>query len=122
LHVNNAQQDIGKIETIVLNVPAGREMYAVLAPASDMNLGNDYYAIPPKSLKLSTDQKTLVADVTREKLSNAPHFAKDDWSHLSDTAWAHKVYEYYGQPASFQTRDIQPTGRTIQDSSAYPKR
>jgi sporulation protein YlmC with PRC-barrel domain len=112
---NSAHLDIGKVETVVLNVPAGRELYVVVAPSSDMNLGNNYYALPPKALKLSTDQKTLVTDLSRDKLANAPHFTKDDWSELSNTAWAQRVYQYYGQPASFSNGPLQPTGRSIRN-------
>jgi sporulation protein YlmC with PRC-barrel domain len=120
--VNNAQQTIGKVETIALDVPKGRELFVVISPSSDLNLGNDYYALPPQALKLNADAKALVTDVTREKLSSAPHFAKDDWSELSDMAWAQKVYQYYGQPATFQTEELQPTGRTLKTPASYQKR
>jgi len=110
---DSAHQDLGKVETLALNVPAGREIYIVLSPTSEMNLGNNYYALPPKAVKLSTDQKTLVGDLTRAKLANAPHFAKDDWSELSNTGWAQKVYEYYGLSAPLPTTGtLQPTGRS----------
>jgi len=116
--VNSAHQDIGKVEAVVLDVPDGRELYLVLSPGTDMNLGNDYYAIPPKALKFSPDDKVLVgADVSREKLSNAPHFAKDDWSEMSNTAWAQKVYQYYGQ--TLQSVGIEPTGRTGDNTNVY---
>jgi len=118
---NNAHQDIGKVQNLVLNVPAGRELYVIISPSSDMNLGDNLYALPPTALKLSPDQKMLVADVTREKLSNAPHFAKDDWSELSNKAWAQKVYQYYSQPAAFLEGQIQPTGRTNSTEQVYPK-
>ncbi len=108
---NNSHQDVGKVETVVLSVPTGREMYLIISPSTDMSLGNNYYALPPGAVKFSTDQKTLVADITREKLANGPHFAKDDWSELSNTAWAHKVYQYYGQMPAFEGSTLQPTGR-----------
>ncbi|HZR17291.1 MAG TPA: PRC-barrel domain-containing protein [Verrucomicrobiae bacterium] len=110
--LDKERQSIGKVQTLVLNVPRGRELFVVLAPGSELNLGNNYYALPPSAVKLAPDQKTLLADVTREKLANAPHFAKDNWPELSDTAWAQKVYQYYGQPATFETGTLQPTGRT----------
>jgi sporulation protein YlmC with PRC-barrel domain len=118
--VNSAHQDIGKVETIALDVPKGRELYVVISPSTSLNLGNNYYALPPKAVKFSPDDKTLVAEINRDKLANAPHFTKDDWSELSDTAWAHKVYQYYGQPA-FQNPEIQPTGRSYQTTPAYRK-
>jgi hypothetical protein len=120
--LNNSQQTIGKVETIALDVPKGRDLYTIISPSSDLNLGNNYYALPPQALKLNADAKALVTDVTREKLSSAPHFAKDDWAELSDMAWAQKVYQYYGQPATFQTGALQPTGRNLETSPIYPKR
>ena len=86
-------------------------MYLGISPSTDMSLGNNLYALPPGVVKFSPDNKTLVADITREKLANAPHFAKDDWSELSNTAWAQKVYAYYGQSPVFQGGTLQPTGR-----------
>lgn len=118
--LNNAHQDIGKVEELALDVPAGHEMYVIISPSSDMSLGNNYYALPPRAVRMSTDQKNLTADITREKLSNGPHFAKDDWSELSNTAWAHKVYQYYGQQPAVSASKVQPTGSTNQ--AVYPKR
>lgn len=108
---NNAHQDIGKVENVVLDVPGGREMYLILSPSSDMSLGDNYYALPPGAVKFSTDQKTLVTDITRQKLSNGPHLAKNEWSELSNTEWARKVYTYYGQAGSFPGAALEPTGR-----------
>lgn len=108
---NHAGQDIGKVQNVVLDVPAGKEVYLVISPSSDMSLGNNLYALPPGVVKFSTDQKTLVADITREKLGNAPHFANEDWSELSNTAWAQKVYQYYGQAGALPNGALQPTGR-----------
>jgi hypothetical protein len=109
------------VENLILDVPAGREIYAILSPSSDLNLGNNLYAVPPKALKVSTNQNVLVTDITREKLSNAPHFAKDDYSELSNTVWAQKVYQYYGQQGTFPNGQLQPTGRTNSNEQSYPK-
>ena len=118
--VNSAHQDVGKVETVVLDVPEGLELFVVISPSTEMKLGNNYYAIPPKALQLSPDQKALVADLSREKLSNAPHFAKDNWSELSNTAWAEKDYQYFGQ--AFRREGLVPTGRTGDaTTNAYPK-
>jgi len=117
--LNNAHQDIGKVEEVALDVPAGREVYVILSPSSDMNLSKNYYALPPGAVRFSPDKKSLVADITREKLSNGPHFAKDDWSELSNAAWAQKVYTYYGQRSVFSTPAARPTGTTNQ--TVYPK-
>jgi hypothetical protein len=46
---------------------------------------------------------------------------KDDWSKLSYTTWVHKVYQYHGQPMGLPSRELQPTGRTIENRRVYPK-
>ena len=119
---NNAHQDIGKIESVVLDVPAGREMYMVISPSTDMALGNNYCAVPPGAVKFTPDGKNLVADITRQKLADAPHFAKEDWSELSNAAWSQKVYSYYGQPTAFPNGELRPTGRTSRNTQVYPQR
>jgi sporulation protein YlmC with PRC-barrel domain len=108
---NSEHQDLGTVETVMLDVPMGREVYLVLSPSSEMNLGKNYYALPPKAVKWSTDQKTLVTDLTRNKLANAPHFTKDDWSELSNTSWTQRNYQYYGQTNTISNSVLEPTGR-----------
>jgi sporulation protein YlmC with PRC-barrel domain len=118
--MNNSHQEIGKVEEIALDVPGGREVYVIISPSSDMSLGNNYYALPARAAKLTSNQKGLTADVTREKLSNGPHFPKDDWSEMANATWAQRVYQYYGQQFTPSNPQLQPTGRTNQ--VANPKR
>jgi sporulation protein YlmC with PRC-barrel domain len=105
-------EDIGKVENLMVNLPAGRAPFVILDPASNLNLGNDMYAFPPDAFTWNADQKSLVSDVTRDKLAAAPHMEKDQLQRLSDQAYASKVYQYYGKQAYFESgRPLQPTGK-----------
>lgn len=124
MKVQNVQdQPMGKLDNIAVDLPAGRVVYAILSPDSSLNLGNDLYALPPNALTLSSDKKQLTSDISKDKLSGAPHFAKDNWNNLSDPTFASQVYQYYGKQAYFQTgsRGLQPTGPSDERKYQTPK-
>jgi sporulation protein YlmC with PRC-barrel domain len=109
--VNN--QSIGKISNVVVDMPSGRLLYVVFEPASSLNLGNNLYAMPSDAFTLGSDQKHLVTNIDREKLSAAPHFDKNTWPNVKDAAFASQIYQYYGKQAWFNNAapGYQPTGR-----------
>jgi PRC-barrel domain. len=108
--MNVSNQEIGKGDNLMINLPAGRIAYVILNPDRSLALGNDYYALPPSALTLSSDRKNLVSDINKEKLAAAPHFAKNNWPTLSDPAWAAQVYQYYGKQAYFDASgSLRPT-------------
>jgi hypothetical protein len=109
--VNN--QTIGKTSNVVVDMPSGRLLYVVFAPASNLNLGNNLYAMPSDAFTLGSDQKHLVTNIDRQKLASAPHFDKSNWPSLNDPTFASQVYQYYGKQAWFNSGagNYQPTGR-----------
>jgi len=117
---NASNTTIGKLYDFALDLAPGRAVFVALSPESGTGLGDNLYAVPPSLLTWNADQKVLTTDITNEKLQAAPHFAKDDWSNLSNPSFAAQVYQYYGKQPFFQTGGIQesttpslrPTGRT----------
>ena len=110
---NSSDSDLGKVENLAIDLPNAHVVYVILSPDSSLKLGDEYFALPPNALMASTDRKTLTTDLTKEKLAGAPHFAKDNWTSLSNRTWASEVYQYYGKRAYFDTGSrLQPTGRT----------
>lgn len=109
--VNN--QSIGKISNVVVDMSQGRLLYVVFSPASSLNLGDNLYAMPSDAFTLGSDQKHLVTGIDRQKLSGAPHFAKNNWPNLTDSSFASQVYQYFGKQAYFNNGQstYQPTGR-----------
>ncbi len=105
-NVNN--QPIGKVNNIVVDLPAGRIAYVVITPDSSLGLGNNLYALPPEALTLSSDHKNLVSNIDKTKLASAPHFATNKWPNVSDRTFASQVYQYFGKQPYFSA---QPTGR-----------
>lgn len=113
---SSSNQALGKISNVVVDLPTGRIMYAVLEPDSSLNLGNNLYPLPSDALTLSSDQKHLVSGIDQQKLASAPHFEKNTWPNLTDASFASQVYQYYGKQAWFGNAGtgkttLQPTGR-----------
>jgi len=109
---NVGDQDIGKIDNLMLNLAQGRIAYVILNPDSSLNLGDNLYALPSDTFTMSADRKFFSVDTSKEKLAAAPHFSKDNWAQLNDPNWASQVYKYYGKQAYFERgNNLQPTGR-----------
>lgn len=111
LDVNN--QAIAKVKNTMLDLHGGRVAYVVISPDSSLKLGgNNYYALPPNALTLSSDKQNLVTGITREKFASAPHFDENGWGTLANPSYASQIYNYYGKQAYFGTdQGLQPTGR-----------
>lgn len=115
---NVSNEDIGKVDNVIIDLPAGRVVYVILSPDRSLNLGDNLYAFPPNALTLSSDQKFLVTDINKDRLAGAPHFAKNSWPNLADTSWASQVYQYHGKQAYFQS-GMQPTSERDKER-VYP--
>ncbi len=107
---DTSNKTFGKVENLAIDLPAGRVVYVIFAPDSSLKLGNNWYALPPNAFTWNSDQKELVTGIDASKLTNAPHFAKDEWPNLSSPTYAQQVYQYYGKELWFQG-GLQPTGR-----------
>ncbi len=96
--VNGLDEDLGKIEEIMLDVPQGRIAYAVLSFGGFLGMGSRLFAIPWQALKLDPINHRFILDVPRERLQEAPGFDKDRWPDWGDMSWATSIHEYYDTP------------------------
>ena len=92
---NNAGEDLGTLEHIMLDVPSGRVAYAVLSFGGFLGMGDKLFAIPWRALTLDTEDKCFVLDVSKERLKTAPGFDKDHWPSMADQKWAKDLHQYY---------------------------
>jgi sporulation protein YlmC with PRC-barrel domain len=93
--VNANDEDLGKVEAIMLDVQSGRIAYAVLSFGGFLGMGSKLFAIPWSELTLDTEEKRFILDVPKEKLENAPGFDKDHWPSMADRTWARELHSYY---------------------------
>ncbi|HWM88957.1 MAG TPA: PRC-barrel domain-containing protein [Kofleriaceae bacterium] len=95
--VNTRNENLGKIEDIMLDVANGRIAYAVLSFGGFLGMGDKLFAIPWTAMKLDEEQKVFVLDVDKEMLDSAPGFDKNNWPDLSSEEYARSIYSHYGQ-------------------------
>jgi hypothetical protein len=94
--VNAAEEDLGEIKEIMLDMQTGQVAYAVLAFGGILGMGEKLFAVPWQALHLDTENKRMVLNVEREKLSNAPGFIKDAWPDMTDLGWSDSIHDFYG--------------------------
>lgn len=76
---NTEGEHIGDLKELMIDIDTGRISYAVVAFGGLLGIGDKYFAMPWSMLKVDTDNKEIVADVSKESLENAPGFDKSDW-------------------------------------------
>src|ERR1700687_4823051 len=74
--VNAQNEDLGKIEDLVLDAGAGRIAYAVLSFGGFLGMGEKCFAIPWNALHFDFPENRAVLNVDKKLLENAPGFDK----------------------------------------------
>ena len=98
--VTNAQnEDLGKVQDIIINVDAGTAPYAVIATGGVFGANRSKVAVPLSSLRCSADGKEVVMTATKEQLQSASKTATGAWIQVAESDWARRVDAFYGQPA-----------------------
>ena len=94
---NPDQEDLGKIEELVINVNGGQVRYAALSFGGVLGLGDKMFAIPWDALqfKQNADESFFILSVSKERLKRAPGFDKDDWPDTANPNWRQEIDAYY---------------------------
>ena len=94
--VNAAEEDLGDIKEIMLDMQTGQVAYAVLAFGGFLGMGEKLFAVPWQALHLDTVNKRFVLNVDKDRLKTAPGFDKDAWPDMSELSWASGIHSFYG--------------------------
>jgi hypothetical protein len=88
-------ENVGKIERLMLTKRGGRVACAVLSFGGLWGLGSEYYPIPWSSLSYDEDLDGFRISITREQIENGPKFDPSqeyDWSDDNNR----QIHNYYG--------------------------
>jgi sporulation protein YlmC with PRC-barrel domain len=99
---NQAGQDLGKVEEIMLDVPGGKIAYAVLSFGGILGIGDKLFAVPWSALRLDNEKHEFILEASREALEKAPGFDKNNWPDMADAAFGERVHSYYGAPVYWE--------------------
>ena len=94
--VNGAEENLGDIKEIMIDMSSGQVAYAVLAFGGFLGMGEKLFAVPWQVLHLDTANKRFVLNIDKERLKNAPGFNPDAWPDMADVQWASQIHTFYG--------------------------
>jgi sporulation protein YlmC with PRC-barrel domain len=94
--INQAGEDLGTVETFMIDPEDGRVEYAVLSFGGFLGMGDKLFAVPMQALTLVPNEHKFRLNESKERLKNAPGFDKNNWPDMSDSAWSRSIYDYYG--------------------------
>ena len=95
--VNLQEEDLGKLEAIMIDTTNGKVAYAVLSFGGFLGLGDKLFAIPWDTLRLDTENERFILDIPKDRLESAPGFDKDHWPDMVDPQWSAEIHSYYGR-------------------------
>jgi hypothetical protein len=97
---NPKGENLGRIESMRLDLDEGRILYAVLSFGGFLGVGDKLFPVPVEALMFKTNEHGRVTKVVfeadKERLKNAPGFDKDSLPNRSDRSFDASVYTYYG--------------------------
>ena len=88
-------ESLGKVEEIVLDKVNGEVRYAVLSFGGFMGLGDDFYALPWKTLEYCQPEDAFKVNVAKETLKSASGFNKDNWPDFASASWSKSINDFY---------------------------
>ena len=100
---NPADEDLGKVEDVVIDMETGSVRYAAIAFGGFLGVGDKLFAVPFKALHVKQDagSKTshFILDVDKKTLEKARGFDKNDWPDFANPRFAEENDRYFAEPA-----------------------
>lgn len=103
--VNTEGEQLGNIKDLVIDLDDAQIAYAVLSFGGLLGLGDKLFAIPLEALTFTAEDDTVILDMDKEVLKNAPGFDKERWPDEAqyEAGWLLDIYEYYGYSPYWMT-------------------
>jgi sporulation protein YlmC with PRC-barrel domain len=95
--VENAKdENLGKIEDLMLDLHDGRIAYGVLSFGGFLGMGDKLFPVPFEALQYRAADGKCVLNVDKEVLKNAPGYSRDQLPDVNDRAWRTQIFSHYG--------------------------
>ena len=101
--VNPQGDDLGQVQTLMLDMSQGRIAFVVVAFGGVLGLTDKWFALPWEILAWSPETKKIVLNMPREVLENAPGLDKTKWPDEIDLSWLRSCYVHYGCAPYWET-------------------
>lgn len=77
--INNQDQKLGRVNNLVVNLPAGEVDKVILASGGFLGIRSQLTALDPRTFSYDPDRDKLRLDMTPDSLKNSPHFKAGEW-------------------------------------------
>ena len=81
---NEAGEELGSIEEIMIDLDSGKVAYLVMSSGGILGMGETYFAVPWGLVRVDTEDHSVILDVDKETIENAPGIDKNDWPDPSE--------------------------------------
>lgn len=92
---NQQGNSLGTVTDLMMDPQSGRVPYAILSRGGMMGVGAKLYPIPWQAGNYSKDGRRLVINLSEDRLSSAPSFARESWPDLASPNWREKTDSFY---------------------------
>jgi sporulation protein YlmC with PRC-barrel domain len=92
---NGQDENLGEVREIMVNLQDGRIEYVVIEFGGFLGIGEKYFAVPFKALKIDTERHAFILNQRKEVLENAPGFDKEHWPQTNSHVME-KSHSYWG--------------------------
>ncbi|HEY0836655.1 MAG TPA: PRC-barrel domain-containing protein [Azospirillum sp.] len=89
-------EKIGEIDEVIVDPGTGRIAYAVVEMGGFLGMGERHVPVPWAAFQPGPNGDGLVLNATRDRLTAAPQFSRDNRPNMSDRQWAMAVHTYFG--------------------------
>lgn len=90
---NQAGEELGTVDDIILDNQEGRIAYAVVSYGGILGIGEKHFAVPWQAFSAEGDMLTL--NIDKERLKSAPGFEKGNLPNQADPMFHEEVHEFY---------------------------
>ena len=94
--VDAAQEDVGKIEDLIIDSRDSRVAYAILSVGGFLGMGDSRFPVPWDAIDFDADRRSAALKLERERLKDAPTFDSDTWPDMTNDTWHDEIHKHYG--------------------------
>jgi sporulation protein YlmC with PRC-barrel domain len=94
--VNKQGQDMGQVQTFVVDMVAGRIAFVVVSFEGFLGISDKWFAMPWEILKWSIENKKFILDMSKEALEKAPGMDKSKWPDEINFDLIAEAYTHFG--------------------------
>jgi sporulation protein YlmC with PRC-barrel domain len=96
--VKNKEGDyLGRITDLMIDPQEGGMAIVVLSHGGVLGIPMSFDAVPFHALTFSEENHVYLLDVSKQKMTAAPSFPRDQWPDVANREWQTGIYRYYGE-------------------------